>query len=214
MHLNDSSQQFKAKTYSQVYQDVFVNKLLGDSGFFVDVGAGWREDSGLNSNTLLLEEKGWSGLCFEGYEPAAAERKKLAKRAQIICVYIDENNLKEFLIANNCPKTIDYLSIDIEPYSLTGLKAFPFNEFEFKVLTFEHDRYYLGPEQKNTSTEILKTHGYVCLCEDILAPKIYGSDSYFEDWWVNPKYFNEELLSKNRFAKQTGEYIATNLSIL
>jgi len=47
--------------YSDSGQDLVVIRKLGKSGFFVDVGAG--EING--SNTMLLEEIGWSGLCIE-----------------------------------------------------------------------------------------------------------------------------------------------------
>lgn len=199
--------------YSQVQQDLFVFKLLGKTGFFVDIGAGWNDEGGLNSNTLLLEKNGWKGLCFEGDPAAAQKRENYCINSQVINVYINENNLKDFLKSRNCPKIIDYVTIDIEPYSLVGLKGFPFDEFEFKILTFEHDRYYLGPDQKNASTKILQDLGYYRICEDVLAPEVFGNNSYFEDWWVNPKYFSEEFLRKNTFIKQTGAYIVTSLIV-
>jgi FkbM family methyltransferase len=49
--------------YSSHQQDAYVLELMKDrEGFFVDVGAG----NGINgSNTLILEENGWSGICIE-----------------------------------------------------------------------------------------------------------------------------------------------------
>lgn len=51
------------KTYSQNYQDLLVIYLLGESpGYFVEFGV---SDGVRHSNTLLLEELGWSGIVCE-----------------------------------------------------------------------------------------------------------------------------------------------------
>lgn len=47
--------------YSSGGQDDYILEIIGDNGYYVDVGA-----AGLNgSNTYQLELKGWSGLCIE-----------------------------------------------------------------------------------------------------------------------------------------------------
>lgn len=43
-------------------QAEFILSLVGFPGFFVDIGA---YDGISNSNTYLLEQNGWSGICFE-----------------------------------------------------------------------------------------------------------------------------------------------------
>jgi hypothetical protein len=196
--------------HSQILQDEFVHKLIGDSGFFVDIGAGWVEPQ-LNSNSLLLEEKGWSGICIDGDKQSAENRKNKAIRANVLNVMIPDTTIISILKDYNAPSIIDYVSIDIEPSSLTGLINFPLDEYEFKVLTFEHDSYRTGLNDKNTSHEILKSKGYICLCEDLCVPREFSLTGYFEDWWVNPKYFNPEYINVNTFHGVTGQFVVENI---
>jgi hypothetical protein len=63
-----------ASSYAQASQDLFVHSLLGDKGYFLDIGAGW-DSYGLNSNSLYLEEQGWTGICIEGDLESANKRK-------------------------------------------------------------------------------------------------------------------------------------------
>jgi len=44
--------------YSQVYQDEVARKLIGDTGFYVDIGAGDGFNNPNGGNSLLLEEIG------------------------------------------------------------------------------------------------------------------------------------------------------------
>jgi len=196
--------------YSQVQQDEFVYKLIGDNGYFLDLGAGWV--GGLNSNTLFLEEMGWSGICIDGDLVSANNRKEKSTRSVVLNVMIPEISLKDIFIENKTPKTIDYFSLDIEPSSLLGLVNFPFNDYEFKVLTFEHDSYRAGVNDKNTSHEILKSNGYFCLCEDIRVPVEFSKEGFFEDWWINPKYFTENFIKNNTLKQLTGDFAVASIN--
>ena len=57
-------------TYSQNGQDGFVLSRFDKPGFFVEAGA---MNGILFSNTLLLEEHDWDGICVEPYEPEFME---------------------------------------------------------------------------------------------------------------------------------------------
>ena len=202
---------FTEKTYSQVNQDRFALKLVGKNDYFLDIGAGW-DHSGINSNTLLLEQNGWSGICVEGDHASAVRRdSKKGSRCIIENVYIPETTILEILQRNNSPKTIGYVNIDIEPSSLIGLENFPFYEYDVKVITFEHDLYRLGPEQKERAHDILTHNGYVRLCENINVPSTQGIDLYFEDWYINPKYFPRNFIKNNQFKNCHGSHIIDNL---
>jgi len=196
--------------YSQTYQDEFAYLLCNtDKGFFVDIGAGDSDfpPYGTNSNTKFLEEKGWSGIlveCVYGW----TEYAKITRSGAAVCARIPDTPIKKILYENNCPNTIDYLSIDIEPSSVIALETFPFDEYEFKILTFEHDLYAAGPTQKNKSHEILKSKGYICLCEDVETPMNAGP---YEDWWINPKFFTENFIQNNIYNKKTGFYILNQI---
>jgi hypothetical protein len=202
------------KTYSQVYQDQFVLKLIGKFGFFLDLGAGW-DHSGINSNSLLLEELGWSGICIDGNYSSLINRKNFSIRSHTINAMIPQTQLRDIFKQYQAPKTFDYVSLDIDPTSIIGLENFPFDEYDFKVMTFEHDFYAGGDSTKLKSYEILSNLGYVRLCNDVKAPNgslnLWNDTNYFEDWWINPKYFNSEFIKLNTFDKQSGEYIVSNI---
>lgn len=196
--------------YSQTYQDEFAYMLANtNKGFFVDIGAGDRDSApfGTNSNTKFLEENGWNGILIECVH-AWTEYAKKNRSGTVVCARIPEIQIKKILQDNNSPKLIDYLSIDIEPSSVIALETFPFEDYEFKILTFEHDFYAAGPNQKNKSHDILKNNGYVCLCEDVENPMNSGP---YEDWWINPKYFNNDFISKNIYNGKTGHYILNRI---
>jgi hypothetical protein len=198
------------KSYAQVCQDRFALELIGTNGFFLDLGAGW--DSGiLNSNTALLEELGWDGISVEGNPEHAERRKSKSLRSKVVCTYIPETTIKEILDLNTAPKVIDYVSVDIEPLSMVALNNFPFDDYEFKIMTFEHDLYAAGPRQKQEAYDLLTSKGYVRLCNNVNVPEAMGIGLYFEDWWVNPKYFSKEFIENNTFDGQLGTYITSNI---
>ena len=64
-------------SYSQLGQDTAVLNAYPDRvGYFVDIGAYVGKEY---SNTLLLEEKGWTGICAEPSPPMFEELKKNRK---------------------------------------------------------------------------------------------------------------------------------------
>jgi FkbM family methyltransferase len=88
----------KMKTYSQLGQDTWILKKYKYPGFFVDVGAYNGKEI---SNTLALEEVGWTGICIEP-EPMAYEECKL-NRSCIVdnsCVYNLNGKIVKFLCQN------------------------------------------------------------------------------------------------------------------
>lgn len=204
--------EMSTKSFSQVYQDKFVLKLIGPNGFFLDLGAGW--DAGqVNSNTALLEEFGWNGISVDGNPSHTDRRKSKSIRSLVLCEYIPQTTIEQILDANNAPTVIDYVSIDIEPSSLVALKNFPFDKYQFKVLTFEHDLYAAGPDQKDAAYALLTSNGYVRLCDNVRVPEAMGDGLYFEDWWVNPNYFSKEFIENNTFSQKLGNYIVDNIRI-
>jgi hypothetical protein len=49
------------------------------------------------------------------------------------------------------------------------------------------------------------------LCNNVNVPEAMGIGLYFEDWWVNPKYFSKEFIENNTFDGQLGTYITSNI---
>ena len=90
---------------------------------------------------------------------------------------------------NSLPNIIDYLNVDIEGNgdrfnALT--KVFESNR-EFKIITIEHDCYRgYDLTEAEPQRKFLLEKGYVLLCSNVSL-----ENNPFEDWWVNPKYFNE-----------------------
>ena len=78
-------------------QDVFIHSLIGDNGYFVDVGAHNGKDG---NNTYALEKAGWTGICIE---PSPVHQEELAKNRN--CVIDDsliysERSIKKYFIHN------------------------------------------------------------------------------------------------------------------
>lgn len=172
-------------------QDLFVHTLLGDKGFYVDIGAGDGAGLPCASNTYWLEERGWSGILIE-YDPQyTSEGKRLRPNSQFLCTDALRLDYKALFKQVNAPKVIDYLSIDIEPTSLAALERFPFDEYDFKILTIEHDFYNMpqGIVEKRNLNLWMKDKPYIRIVEDVgLA---YRTTNFLEDWYINPKYLHE-----------------------
>lgn len=146
---------------SQAGQDKIILELLDNKqeGYFVELGA---SNGVTSSNTYVLEKKyRWRGLCIE---PNQRFFKQLAKNRNCTIIntlvsgkeeevffnndgatgHIDKEgekmqttSLANILRANNSPKIIDYLSLDVEGYEEVVLYDFPFDEYEFRVMSIE-----------------------------------------------------------------------------
>lgn len=130
---------------SQIGQDRTVLQLLNNkiNGIFIDIGCAGPKRF---SNTYALEKYfNWTGIGIDiqdetdsigSWENVRPNTKHILNDA----LSIDYSKLfKEY----NMPKTIDYLSLDLEPPQLTlnCLYKIPFNEYTFNVITFETDEY-------------------------------------------------------------------------
>jgi len=86
----------------------------------------------------------------------------------------------------------DYISLDVDSVNIDVIKNFPLDEFEFKIMTFEHDRYNSGDVRKNAMIQALAPYPqYLTLLENA---KITGLE--WEDWVINQKYFDYLKYSK------------------
>jgi hypothetical protein len=171
--------------YSQARQDQFVSYILKNSknGFFIDIGCG--DPVNINNSYFFEKELNWDGICIDISEQNYSNRK--AKFYSRSALDIDYQKLFE---DNNVPKIIDYLSLDIDcPHTLDVLKLISkINNYEFKVITIEHDWYQFEDRliYRAGQREILESLGYERLVSDVYL----NNHEYFEDWWINPKYIN------------------------
>jgi len=173
--------------YSQAGQDQFVSHLFKhkSTGSFVDVGC-WHPSA--NNNSYYLETLGWKGICLDRDPHDFSQRTAFYFNDDALTV-----DYKQMFDSCNMPKVIDYLSLDIDvPHTLTALINIINSEYEFKVMTIEHDWY--GIEDRlpvrQEMRKILTDKGYHLLCGDVW----FQNNEYFEDWWIHPDYFDSKEL--------------------
>lgn len=175
-------------SYSQMSQDKFVNFLFkSQKGYFLDFGCGdgISTNNPCGNNTLLLEESGWKGLSID-IDYRLTTIFKYYRKTDVDCVDLTICDISELLKKYNCPKIIDYLSFDIDESTQKVIRKFPFEEFKFKFITFEHDLYANGPDVKKEAYNIFTKHGYSRLIDNVnLSP--HGA---VEDWYIKEEYFN------------------------
>ena len=173
------------KTYSKEHQDLFAKKIIGNEGFFLDIGCRTPVHE---NNTKILEELGWQGMMFD-YDMTFINQCKEQRLAKSFCTDVTSENFIEILNNNQCPDVIDYISMDVDEGSLPCLKNILNNGFKFKCMTFEHTWDLKDPEKQTCvleSRELLKSLGYIALFEDVSLAYGEHTGKPFEDWWVHP----------------------------
>jgi len=183
---------------SQASQDLFVLGILDHltSGFYLEIGAGHPE---ILSNTWLLEKLGWKGVSVDNGDCAKEWQQKRKNHFfnDNACSFDYAKKFKEL----DFPTTIDYLTLDIDEATNLALKTIPFNEYNFKVITIEHDYYRLGDMLKSEQRAYLNKLGYVRLCSDI------SNDGLpYEDWYVSPEYASRDKLEGKDFSEVIKHY--------
>lgn len=182
--------------YSDAKQDKFVANILEfkRDGYCVDIGSC---HSIISNNTYAFQYLGWKSISVEiesGYNESYSTRKR--------GFHLNENalevNYKKVFEEHEFPKSIDYLSLDIDTLSLDILKILPLDEYRFKVITIEHDGYLYGDKYREHQRCILNSHGYLLLCSNVYVEQsgYEGKECPFEDWWIDPSEFSEELIEK------------------
>ena len=178
------------ESYSECGQDLFVINLLDiKNGKFLDLGCNLPIKI---NNTYLLELNGWDGVSVDILDYSNEWQSRKSKFINEDCFKIDFNN---FLPKYYNEKIIDYLSLDMEKVGerYTLLEKLLMTDYTFKIITIEHDSY-LGDNyelnEKIPQREILNRYGYKLICTDVSQEK--NPDLYYEDWWVNEKYFDEK----------------------
>jgi hypothetical protein len=188
---------------SDAKQDLFVSKILQNkkNGTYLDIGSC---HSSMSNNTFYFDNfLSWRGICVEinsEFNESYSARKN--------CLLINDDatklDYKKIFYDLNFPKTIDYLSLDVDTASLDVLKLLPITEYKFNVITIEHDYYLYGDSYREPQRKILEENGYLLICGDVFVQQ-YGFDKpncSFEDWWVK-----EDFLEKSTFDKIVSQNI-------
>ncbi len=198
--------------YSQSDQDKWVLEFLKfkRKGFFIEIGA---YDGIQTSNTYTMEKFfDWDGICIEAnphvFPQLVSNRKSKNLNVAVNdyygkCFFLGDKITKEgfeipcdtldnLLTQNECPKNIDYISIDIEGYEYAVLKNFDFSKWNIGLMTVEHNLY-MGKEEninnKNNIYNLLSRNGFTRVVDN--APCLDQTPQYFnqpyEDWYINNK---------------------------
>lgn len=154
--------------YSQIGQDRLVIKYLNNkkNGSFVDIGCGYPKT--INNTYVLETEFGWNGISIDlidFLEDTGEEWGSLRKTKRVLTDAL-KVDYKELFRLSNMPKRIDYLSMDLEPPSLTleCLFKIPFDEYSFNIITFEVDKNREGDiDRIKESRELLSSNGYTLI---------------------------------------------------
>ena len=175
---------------SQCGQESLVISTLNEKrkGYYLEIGAWHFKDS---SNTFLLEsEFDWTGIAVEISGKYSRQYNKNRKNQ---CIKSDALllNYENLLKANNFPSVVDYLQLDIDPSinTFNCLLKMPFEQFQFRVITFEHDLY-VSPQNKiyqDLGYSYLESFGYVRI-----AKNVRYNGLAFEDWYVHPSLVPSE----------------------
>jgi hypothetical protein len=198
--------------YADAKQDQFVANILNfkNDGYCVDIGS---NHSIISNNTYVFQDSDWTSISIESdgvYNESYSTRKN--------GVHLNENALevdyKKIFEEYEFPKSIDYLSLDVDTVSLSVLRILPLHEYRFKVITIEHDQYLYGDTYREPQRQLLQSHGYLLLCSDVYAeqPGYEGKECPFEDWWIDPSEFSGELIEKIKCDKTLPSVIISKFS--
>lgn len=194
--------------YSQAGQDEWVDTFFKSkkNGYFLDIGA---YDGVHLSNTYYLEnELGWDGLCIDADTDVYKDldKNRNCKKINIAIsnksgisnfsqagvsgriseegnIEVNTTSIDKILIEFNCPKIIDYISLDVEGHEYNVLEMFPFSEYKFILMTVEHNLYLGSDANKKKINEILTKNGY-----SIYRENVEHMGYQFEDWYINNNY--------------------------
>ena len=161
----------ETESTSQCQQDLCVLEIFNKPGIYLDIGC---QDPIKHSNTHLLEQRGWVGVCIDREEFNFSQRS---------CTYIVGDAMEVIHTLDN--KEYDYISLDIDCKTNDALDSIIKNKITFKFLTIEHDMYRLPESFQAYQRSVLYDNGYKPLFLNIQPNWNYNI--VFEDWWYDPK---------------------------
>jgi hypothetical protein len=180
--------------YGQSDQDIWVLSMLDGlhNGTYLEIGAGWPEHI---SNTALLElQFGWHGVSLD-YQDVLSDMWSACGRKSFVKGNGQTVDFDQLL--SNTPTVIDYLSIDCDPGWVTFeiLQRIPWDQYKFRLITFEHDCYEEGPKIKDESRDFLWSQGYELVANNISH---MGIAIDYEDWWAHPDLVDTDRIRLHR----------------
>lgn len=206
------SQEEKTTPYfSQASQDQFVDLLRKkfldrtDCGYYLEIGSGHPVD--INNTYLFENEYGWKGVSID-IDSVFLEQWHRLRTNPLLTIDAITADYEDIL--SSFPKVIDYLSLDIDTHYDTVLRKIPFDRHVFKIITIEHDYWRYIDRYRDAERGFLQSQGYYLLCPDVWL----HSQAYFEDWWIHPDCFPEEMITALKQLDLKGKKHSDLLDIL
>lgn len=183
-------------SFAKEGQDRLAQRLIGEKGYFLDVGCDYPRQ---NNNTYLLERLGWTGILVDinGGRIRECKRERSSLSFQIDCAKFTRDEWVRLLESSHAPQIIDYMSVDVDGACSSFIKNFPFDRYEFKLMTYETDCYTAGVTRKNAAMTVLRQYPQYAL---LLENAQLDGGWVWEDWWVNEKYMDfKKYYAKNLY---------------
>jgi FkbM family methyltransferase len=158
-------------------------------GLLAEPARCWHAALAANRTATIDHRCVWSqtGASLDFKETEVAELSTLttlvdadfnrAGRASGTVYRVDTITLNDLLKAHNCPRQIDYMSIDTEGSELEILRAFTFDDYDIGIITVEHN--FREPDRQ-AIFDLLSSKGYV---------RLFEAFSKFDDWYVKRTFF-------------------------
>ena len=149
---------------------------------------------------MLESTRSWKGLSFDigdekthccdhlkGDTHAYKTLWETHRNTKIIIDDATKVDYKKIFQENNVPKVVDYLTMDLEPKEVTleALKLLPFDEYQFKVITYETDEH-RGKNCVGPSREIFEKYGYT----------LFATVRRQDDFWVKESLIDNVFYEK------------------
>ena len=162
-----------------------MNNLFDEkrNGLFFDIGGG--PPIFINNTYLLETEYDWTGISIDVSELNRIQWKESDRTSTFLCtdaVTLDYDSVINDLLKKHNRDRVDYLSVDLEPPSLTLevlFKLITNTKHRFSAITFEHDSWREAEHILKTSRQLLERYGYILVADNI---------NNQEDWWIDGSY--------------------------
>ena len=176
--------EFGATNGLDLSNTAILEKDLQWNGVLAEPAICWHAALKNNRSAMVDHRCVWSktGETLAFRETEIAELSTLATLADADChrdtrtkgkdYLVNTVSLNDLLKTHNCPRQIDYLSIDTEGSELEILRAFKFDDYDIGIMTVEHN--FREPDRK-AIFDLLSSKGFVRLFEAV---------SKFDDWYV------------------------------
>jgi FkbM family methyltransferase len=152
---------------------VFMERELGWNGILSEPSRSWQDALKKNRKCILdfrcvYPESGQT-VSFAEYSDDAYGTQSSVLEGEMPST-VETISLYDLFKAHNAPKTIDFISIDVEGGEYDILKPFPFDEYRFEFMCVEH----MTEEQETRIKTLLEGAGYRQILRDVS-----GHDGYY-----------------------------------